>query len=114
MNALNILRKVVKAWEALPGNQSYSRIVVQSWLIKDMKPAIDKARAALAAQPVQEVNYGVVSIDRGFRWDSAAKAHVPQLVIEFEAVPGNSPNTEKGWVDRDAVAAMLASKQEKP
>ena len=42
------LRAVVAAWEALPGGRDYSIRIVQDWLVKDMKPAIDAARAALA------------------------------------------------------------------
>lgn len=51
-------------------------------------------------------------VDRGFRWDSEALQHVPQLLIEFDPVPANSPNDSKGWKDRDALAAMLAAAPE--
>jgi hypothetical protein len=45
------LRNIVKAWEATkPGETTRSEI--QRWLIEDMKPAIDEARAALQ-QPVE-------------------------------------------------------------
>ena len=48
------------------------------------------------------------------RWDSAAQQHIPTLVIEFEPVPANSPNTAKGWADRDRLAAMLAAAPASP
>lgn len=47
--------------------------------------------------------------DIGFRWDSEKQHHVPTLLIEFEPVPAGQPNTEKGWRDRDALAAMLSA-----
>lgn len=46
-------------------------------------------------------------LDRGFRWVSEKQHHVPTLLIEFEPIPANSPVTEKGWQDRDALAAFL-------
>ena len=50
----------------------------------------------------------------GHSWDSAAQQHIPTLVIEFEPVPANSPNTAKGWADRDRLAAMLAAAPASP
>jgi len=47
--------------------------------------------------------------DVGFRWDAERQHHVPQLVVEFEPVPANSPNDAKGWKDRDALAKLLAA-----
>lgn len=46
-------------------------------------------------------------LDRGFRWVSEKQQHVPTLLIEFEPIPANSSVTEKGWQDRDALAAFL-------
>ena len=46
-------------------------------------------------------------LDRGFRWVSEKQHHVPTLLIEFEPIPANSSVTEKGWQDRDALAAFL-------
>lgn len=47
--------------------------------------------------------------DVGFRWDAERQHHVPQLVVEFEPVPANSPNDAKGWKDCDALAKLLAA-----
>jgi DICT domain-containing protein len=41
------LRNIIRAWEALPGGQSYTDIAVERWLRRDMKPAIDRARRLL-------------------------------------------------------------------
>ncbi len=41
------LENVVKAWEALPGDQRYPAWQIQAWLAQYMSPAIDNARAAL-------------------------------------------------------------------
>ena len=46
-------------------------------------------------------------LDRGFRWVSEKQHHVPTLLIEFEPIPANPSVTEKGWQDRDALAAFL-------
>jgi hypothetical protein len=46
--AVAVIRKLVAAWEALPGGRNYDKRVVQEWLIDDMKPAIDAARFALS------------------------------------------------------------------
>lgn len=64
-----------------------------------------QARAALAQQQVPQCTV----VDRGFRWVGEHQHHVPQLVVEFEPVPVNGGGAEKGWKDRDALAAMLAS-----
>lgn len=47
---LRTLRKIVKAWEALPGGRNYSYHEIQDWLIEDMKPAIDAARKVIKEQ----------------------------------------------------------------
>lgn len=47
--------------------------------------------------------------DIGFRWDGERRHHIPSLLIEFEPVPMNAPANSKGWVDRDAMAAILAA-----
>lgn len=44
---LEALKAIVEAWEKLPGGMSYTPRIVGDWLIKDMKPAIDRARKAL-------------------------------------------------------------------
>lgn len=41
------LRKVIMAWEELPGNQQYSPREIERWLSKSMKPALDQARKTL-------------------------------------------------------------------
>lgn len=41
------LTGVVIGWEALAGGRDYSPREIEQWLIEYMKPAIDKARAAL-------------------------------------------------------------------
>jgi hypothetical protein len=42
------LVEMVEAWEELPGGLQQPVRMVERWLIVDMKPAIDGARAALA------------------------------------------------------------------
>ena len=51
----------------------------------------------------------VLKITRSFKWVSEKQHHVPTLILEFTAVPANSPNDAKGWRDRDNLAEMLAS-----
>lgn len=46
------LQQLVSAWEVLPGGH-YSTEIIQKWLVEQMKPAIDKVRAALAGAPLQ-------------------------------------------------------------
>jgi hypothetical protein len=41
---LKALTEVVRAWESLEGNKSYSPNVISRWLEHDMKPSIDKCR----------------------------------------------------------------------
>ena len=50
----------------------------------------------------------------GHRFDPVNQTHVPQVLLEFEPVPVNSPNDAKGWQDRDALAAMIAAAGDKP
>lgn len=50
------LADVVRAWESLPGGESYSSNVIQDWLIVNMKPAIDRARIALGREPGKRHN----------------------------------------------------------
>lgn len=64
--------------------------------------------AALEAKLAQRVPPCRVA-DRGFRWDGDRQEHVPKLVIEFDAVPHNGPADSKGWVDRDALDALLSA-----
>lgn len=45
------LKKVVAAWESLPGGRNYSIQVMQEWISGPMKKAIDNVRAALEAKP---------------------------------------------------------------
>lgn len=40
-------RDMVTAWESLPGNTHHSVSRAQRWIVEDMKPAVDKLRAAL-------------------------------------------------------------------
>ena len=48
--------------------------------------------------------------DVGFRWDMEAQRHVPQVLVEFEPTPPNSPVDAKGWKDRNAFAALVKSR----
>jgi hypothetical protein len=50
--------------------------------------------------------------DVGFRWDGEAQHHVPSVLVEFEPVPANSPCDAKGWKDRDALVALLATRSQ--
>lgn len=45
------LKKVVAAWESLPGGRNYSVSVMQEWISGPMKKAIDNVRAALEVKP---------------------------------------------------------------
>ncbi len=47
-DVLAALRGIVEAWEALPGGEKYTPLEVSAWLLDDMKPAIEKARAILS------------------------------------------------------------------
>jgi hypothetical protein len=71
-------------------------------------------RAAPPAQPapaaVPPCHVAVI----GHRFDPVNLIHVPQVLLEFEPVPVNSPNDAKGWQDRDALAAMIAAAGDKP
>ena len=67
-----------------------------------------------AAPPQAEAVTPGCVVDRGFRWDGEKQQHIPQLVIEFDPVPANSPCDAQGWKDRDAVAKMFSPKGEKP
>lgn len=42
-----LVARIVAAWEALPGGQQQSVRAVEKWLMDDMKPVIDEARAYL-------------------------------------------------------------------
>jgi hypothetical protein len=84
------------------------------WLNEEPNRPLDRvalarvlAWAQSAQQPVAVPDCHVSVI--GHRWDSEAQHHIPQLLIEFDPVPANSPNDAKGWKDRDALAAMLAA-----
>jgi hypothetical protein len=39
-----IINKIIDAWENLEGGVDYSPKTIEDWLVKDMKPVIDKAR----------------------------------------------------------------------
>lgn len=45
---VSALQNLVAAWEVLP-NGNYSPRCIEDWLARDMKPAVDAARAALAS-----------------------------------------------------------------
>lgn len=64
------------------------------------------ATAAVEADRAQ-LKEGVMKADRCYRWDTLAQHHIPTLVVEFEPVPGNTPNDAKGWADRDRLANFL-------
>lgn len=44
------LAYVVRAWESVPGGGMVHVNVIQRWLVKNMKPAIDSTREALEVQ----------------------------------------------------------------
>ena len=44
------LMNIIEAWDKLAGGHHSVR-TVQTWLINDMKPAVDECRAALAISP---------------------------------------------------------------
>lgn len=41
-----VLEDVVRAWESVPGGGMVHVNVIQRWLVKEMKPSIDKVREA--------------------------------------------------------------------
>jgi hypothetical protein len=43
----SVLQALVAAWEALPGGYGYTPRQIERWLVDDMSPAINAARAAL-------------------------------------------------------------------
>lgn len=43
-----------------------------------------------------------------YRFDGERQVHIPQLLLEFAAVPVGAPNTAQGWADRDSVARLIA------
>ena len=47
MTERTALHRVIRAWESLPGGRDYHPADIQRWLVEDMKPAMDAARAAL-------------------------------------------------------------------
>lgn len=47
------LNKVIDAWEELDGG-NHSQLVVQSWLVGQMSPAINKARRVLGRKKPKE------------------------------------------------------------
>ncbi len=65
---------------------------------------------ALVALCQEPQAFGVTKVDRVFKWDGEALAHTPALLVEFSPVPANSPNTTKGWGDRDELADFLERK----
>lgn len=62
------------------------------------------------SQPSPMALTGAAKVEPSFRWDDKALCHIPNLLIEFDPVPANSPNDAKGWADRDKLArAILAA-----
>jgi hypothetical protein len=51
MAEIDIARKVVEAWEALPGGRNYSMKVVESWLTVHMAPMVNEMRSLIDAGP---------------------------------------------------------------
>ena len=62
--------------------------------------------AVVGAVPIPDCTVA----DVGFRWDMGAQRHVPQVLVEFEPTPPNSPVDAKGWKDRNAFAALVKSR----
>lgn len=54
MADVDIARKVVEAWEALPGGRNYSMKVVESWLSVHMAPMVNEMRAIIDAAPAPQ------------------------------------------------------------
>jgi len=50
INNRDVLKAFVAAWEALPAGEDYPIDLIQAWLDKHMKPAIDKARELMRSQ----------------------------------------------------------------
>lgn len=48
------LHDIIKAWEAIPGDRTHTRGVIQRWLVDDMKPSIDKLRLLLGEEQPSE------------------------------------------------------------
>lgn len=38
------VRKVIEAWESLPGSRRYSPAEIEDWLVNDMAPVINELR----------------------------------------------------------------------
>lgn len=81
-------------------------------IINELAQQIDAATTT--AEPAVEAVPSGIKVERSFRWDGDALHHVPQLLIEFDPVPMNSPNDAKGWADRDAMAAALSASPAAP
>ncbi len=41
------VKKLIKAWESLKGDENYTPKEIEKWLVNEMKPAIDKLRKKL-------------------------------------------------------------------
>ncbi|ALV06663.1 hypothetical protein [Roseateles depolymerans] len=76
------------------------------WFLYRLEQVIEEAKAQ--AVPKCKV------VEVGFRWDGDALHHVPQLVVEFDPVPMDSPIGAKGWKDRDALHRLLAAAPRPP
>lgn len=99
--------KVVRYWECGDSSPEFQKACTVEYC--GMRE--DTAQPTQQGEPVTQQNAlpPCKVVERGFRWDGFEQHHVPKLVIEFEPVPYGKPNDSKGWKDRDALAAMLAS-----
>lgn len=56
--AIDATNKLIRAWESLPGGRDYTVHEVQAWLMGEMKPAFDIARAIRARSIVAKSEEG--------------------------------------------------------
>ena len=83
---IKALREVVAKWEMLDGNRSYSSWKVEAWLIDTMKPAIDSARAALAAAEKAEPVAWQYRVSEHDEW-LTVELPLPKTSFSFEWRP---------------------------
>ena len=99
-----LLQAIREKWVASNGKDSISVSVLDTIAEVIADGSYVKAHSA----PVQSIPDCKV-VDVGFRWHSDTQEHIPHVLVQFTPVPANSPADAKGWTDRDAFVAMLAS-----
>lgn len=63
-----------------------------------------------SASPPPSAAEGIVAVHKDFLFDEVNQQHIPILTIAFQGVPSNVGTYEKGWKDRDDLAALLAAR----